>query len=208
MSRGPPRTSSRCTRAPRRCSRCGAGWSTPARARILELCAVTDGGGVLEVGAGSQLVALAAANPSGATCDLPLDDDSCDVVVGSYVLDILAWEDIRRAVTEFRRVLRPGGRPVLCHVTPGERRRHGIGDHLYGSGLPLTGNCRGIRLAAVTAEHGFEQVTPRVLHAVLAAQRDRHRTSSKLPLSARAGDVNAHAEHAVGDARGPHGLAD
>jgi len=44
-------------------------------------------------------------------------------------------------------------------VTPGERRRHRIGDHLYGSGLPLTGNCRGIRLAAVAAEHGFEQVT-------------------------------------------------
>ena len=48
---------------------------------------------------------------------------------------------------------------MLCHVTPGERRRHRIGDYLYGSGLPLTGNCRGIRLAAAAAEHGFEQVT-------------------------------------------------
>ena len=106
-----------------------------ARARVLELCSVTDGDRVLEVGAGagSQLVALAAANPSGETvgidladgmlrearrrlaaaaiahatvlragaCDLPLDDVSCDVVVSSYVLDILAWEDIRRALTEF-----------------------------------------------------------------------------------------------------------
>jgi demethylmenaquinone methyltransferase/2-methoxy-6-polyprenyl-1,4-benzoquinol methylase len=172
----------------------GATGSTPAHARGSWRCARSPTGDrVLEVGAGagSQLVALAAANPSGDTvgidladgmlrearrrlaaaaiahatvlragaCDLPFDDDSCDVVVSSYVLDILAWEDIRRALTEFHRVLRPGGRLVLCHVTPGERRRHRIGDHLYGSGLPLTGNCRGIRLAAVAGEHGFEQVT-------------------------------------------------
>lgn len=164
-----------------------------ARGRVLQLCAVSDGDAVLEVGAGtgSQLLALASANPSGRTvgidladgmlrearrrintagitsadvlrgdaCDLPLDDDSVDVVVSSYVLDILAWEDIRRALTEFHRVLRPRGRLVLCHMTPGERRLHRLGDHLYDSGLPLTGNCRGIRLAALLAEHGFDQIT-------------------------------------------------
>jgi len=92
-------------------------------------------------------------------CDLPLTDDSLDVVTSAYVLDILPWNDIRRAVMEFRRVLRPGGRLVLCHVTPGERRLHRVGDHLYGTGLPLTGNCRGIRLAALLQERGFEQIT-------------------------------------------------
>lgn len=164
-----------------------------ARARVLQLCAVCDGDTVLEVGAGagSQLVALASANPSGRTVgidlaegmlrearrrlaaagvthaevlradarELPLDDDSVDVVVSAYVLDILAWDDIRRALMEFCRVLRPGGRLVLCHVTPGERRLHRLGDHLYGSGLPLTGNCRGVRLATFVAEHGFERIT-------------------------------------------------
>lgn len=164
-----------------------------ARARVLELCAVADGDAVLEVGvgAGSQLVELAAGNLSGRTvgveladgmirearrrliaagsvhaevlradaCDLPLADDSFDAVTSAYVLDILPWNDIRRALREFRRVLRPGGRLVICHVTPGERRRHRVGDHLYGSGLPLTGNCRGIRLAALLQERGFEQIT-------------------------------------------------
>lgn len=164
-----------------------------ARTRILQLCAVSDGDTVLEVGAGtgSQLVTLASANPSGRTVgidlaegmlrearrrlaaagvthaevlradarELPLDDDSVDVVVSAYVLDILAWDDIRRALMECCRVLRPGGRLVLCHVTPGERRLHRLGDQLYGSGLPLTGNCRGIRLATLVAEHGFDQIT-------------------------------------------------
>lgn len=164
-----------------------------ARARVLELCAVTDGDAVLEVGvgSGSQLAALATATPSGRTLGvdladgmirharrrlravgaahaevlradarrLPLADHSFDVVTSAYVLDILPWDDIRRALRECHRVLRPGGRLVLCHVTPGERGLHRIGDHLYGSGVPLTGNCRGIRLAALLKEYGFEQIT-------------------------------------------------
>lgn len=111
---------------------------------------------------------------------LPLADRSFDVVTSSYLLDILPWDDIRRALTEFRRVLRPGGRLVLCHVTPGERRLHRIGDHLYGSGLPLTGNCRGIRLAALLKERGFEQVTREyraqflLPSEILAARAPRH----------------------------------
>lgn len=92
-------------------------------------------------------------------CQLPLADDSFDVVTSAYVLDILPWNDIRRSIAELHRVLRAGGRLVLCHVTPGERGLHRIGDHLYGSGLPLTGNCRGIRLTGLLQECGFEHIT-------------------------------------------------
>ena len=92
-------------------------------------------------------------------CELPFADDEFDVVTSAYVLDILPWNDIRRALTEFRRVLRPGGRLVLCHGTPGERGWHRVGDHLYGSGLPLTGNCRGIRLTTLLTDGGFEAIT-------------------------------------------------
>jgi len=164
-----------------------------ARSRVQELCGVADGDAVLEVGvgAGSQLVKSASANPSGrvvgvdladgmihesrrrlaaagienaevllaGACDLPFVDDSFDVVYSIYVLDILPWDDIRRALAQFDRVLRPGGRLVLCHVTPGERRRDRLGDHLYGSGLPLTGNCRGIRVTSLLDELRFEQIT-------------------------------------------------
>lgn len=164
-----------------------------ARARVLALCAVRAGDQVLEVGvgAGSQLTALASANPSGRTVGvdladgmvrearrrvraagatgveveqadarrLPFADGSFDLVTSSYVLDILPWEDIRAVVREFRRVLRPGGRVVLCSVTPGKHRRHRLGDVLYGSGLPLTGNCRGVQLADPLREAGFTVTT-------------------------------------------------
>jgi ubiquinone/menaquinone biosynthesis C-methylase UbiE len=113
-------------------------------------------------------------------CELPFADDEFDVVTSAYVLDILPWDDIRRALTEFRRVLRPGGRLVLCHVTPGERGWHRVGDHLYGSGLPLTGNCRGLRLTALLTDGGFEAITREysvqllLPSEILAARVPRH----------------------------------
>jgi ubiquinone/menaquinone biosynthesis C-methylase UbiE len=160
-----------------------------ARARIRELCAISDGQAVLDVGcgAGGPLLALAADNPTGHTvgvdlapgmvrasrrrlpvtgvrveranaCCLPFADNCFDVVTSAYVLDIMSAVDIRRALVEFGRVLRPAGRLVLCHVTPAERPAHQLGDRLYGTGLPLTGNCRGIRLETTLMELRFVAV--------------------------------------------------
>lgn len=41
--------------------------------------------------------------------DLPLDDDSCDVVIYSYSLHHVPADDMDAALAEVRRVLRPGG---------------------------------------------------------------------------------------------------
>jgi demethylmenaquinone methyltransferase/2-methoxy-6-polyprenyl-1,4-benzoquinol methylase len=91
----------------------------------------------------------------GDACLLPLPDNSIDVLTSAYMLDILPEAEIRRALTEFVRVLRPGGRLVLCSVTPGERRRHRLGDLLYDSPLPLTSNCRGIQVAPLLHDLGL-----------------------------------------------------
>ena len=60
--------------------------------------------------------------------DLPLEDDSVDAVVASFVLEHLP--EPRRAVREMHRVLRPGGRifsevpfVVGYHAAPGDFRR-------------------------------------------------------------------------------------
>jgi ubiquinone/menaquinone biosynthesis C-methylase UbiE len=90
--------------------------------------------------------------------ELPFDDRSFDLVVNSYMLDLLPREQIPQALAEFRRVLRPGGRLVLSNMTIGERRRHRIWDALYARGLNLTANCRGVLAAPVLEELGFEQV--------------------------------------------------
>ena len=59
----------------------------------------------------------------GDALDLPFGDDSFDLVVNGYMLDLLPREDIPRALAEMRRVLVPGGRiSVAVYSTP-ERNR-------------------------------------------------------------------------------------
>jgi ubiquinone/menaquinone biosynthesis C-methylase UbiE len=90
--------------------------------------------------------------------DLPLEDESFDLVVNSYMLDLLPRENIPRALSEFKRVLRPGGRLVLSNMTVGERPLHRIWDWAYARGIVLTANCRGVLAQPVLQELGFMQV--------------------------------------------------
>ena len=90
--------------------------------------------------------------------ELPFEDQSFDLVVNSYMLDLLPRDDIPRALSEFGRVLRSGGRLVLSNMTIGERRRHRVWDALYARGMNLTANCRGVLAAPVLEELGFENV--------------------------------------------------
>ena len=103
---------------------------------------------------GAQRVELLRAD----ALELPFEDQSFGLVVNSYMLDLLPRNDIPRALSEFGRVLRPGGRIVLSNMTIGERRRHRAWDALYARGVTLTANCRGVLAAPVLEELGFEDV--------------------------------------------------
>jgi demethylmenaquinone methyltransferase/2-methoxy-6-polyprenyl-1,4-benzoquinol methylase len=87
--------------------------------------------------------------------DLPLPEQSVDLLVNGYMLDLLLRDDIPRALAEFKRVLRPGGRLVLSNMTLGEQRRHRLWDALYARGINLTANCRGVLAVPVLRELGF-----------------------------------------------------
>jgi predicted CoA-binding protein/ubiquinone/menaquinone biosynthesis C-methylase UbiE len=89
---------------------------------------------------------------------LPFEDESFDLLVNGYMLDLLPKDEIELALAEFRRVLRPGGRVVLSNMTLGERRSHRIWDALYARGIVLTANCRGVLAAPVLEQLGFERV--------------------------------------------------
>lgn len=94
----------------------------------------------------------------GDALQLPFADESFDLLVNGYMLDLLPREDIPRALVEFKRVMRPGGRLVLSNMTKGERRRHRVWDWLYARGLNITANCRGVLAAPVLAELGFVEI--------------------------------------------------
>jgi ubiquinone/menaquinone biosynthesis C-methylase UbiE len=95
----------------------------------------------------------------GSALELPFPNRGFDLLVNSYMLDLLPREAIPRALAEFRRVLRPGGRIVLSNMTKAERRRDGIWDWLYGKGIVLTANCRGVLAAPVLGELGFTDIS-------------------------------------------------
>ncbi len=105
-------------------------------------------------GAGLERVVVIQAS----ALDLPLRAEVFDVAVNSYMLDLLPRDDIPRALREFSRVLRPGGRLVLSNMTIGERWRHTLWDSLYVRGVNITANCRGVLAAPVLAELGFVDV--------------------------------------------------
>jgi demethylmenaquinone methyltransferase/2-methoxy-6-polyprenyl-1,4-benzoquinol methylase len=90
--------------------------------------------------------------------ELPLKDESFDLVVNGYMLDLLPRDDIPGALAEFKRVLRADGRLVLSNMTKGERRGHRLWDALYARGINLTANCRGVLAAPVLHELGFTGV--------------------------------------------------
>lgn len=90
---------------------------------------------------------------------LPFEDAAFDLLVSSYLLDCVRRDELSLVVREFRRVLAPRGRLVLSHLTKGERRRERLWDGLYGRGLHVAANARGVLAVAVLREiGGFDDI--------------------------------------------------
>lgn len=103
----------------------------------------------------------------GSALELPIANQSFDLIVNGYMLDLLRRDDIPRALAEFKRVLRPGGRLVLSNMTKGERRRHRIWDWAYERGIVVTANCRGVLAVPVLRELGFTDLSREYLSQML-----------------------------------------
>ena len=99
--------------------------------------------------------------------DMPLRDSTFDLITNGYMLDLLPRDDIPRALAEFRRLLKPGGRLVLSNMTKGERRAHRIWDALYARGVVLTANCRGVLAVPVLEALGYTDIRREYLAQML-----------------------------------------
>ena len=93
--------------------------------------------------------------------DLDVPDGQFDLVMNSYMFDLLPEEDFERVLREFRRVLRPGGRLVLVNMTVGEAWYHHFWEGLYRLWPPLLGGCRGVVTAPYLERAGFTDVRRR-----------------------------------------------
>jgi len=88
----------------------------------------------------------------------PLPDHSVDRVVSTYVIDLLSETDIRKAISEAGRVLKPGGKVCLLSLTTGNtmtsRLVTSLWSALFRLQAPLVGGCRPIRIESfVSPKH-------------------------------------------------------
>lgn len=87
---------------------------------------------------------------------LPYDDNSFDCLISTYMFDLLSRAQMEEALTEWGRVLAPGGRLVLVYQTTGRRWYQEIWDTCYCCVPVILGGCRGIAPAPLVHEAGME----------------------------------------------------
>ena len=93
-------------------------------------------------------------------CDcrhLPFEDGAFDVLMNQYLLDILPVEDFIPILSEFKRVLKTGGRIVLVNMTKGERWVNQVYEEIYKLKPPLLAGCRGVMAQPFLEEIRFKE---------------------------------------------------
>ncbi len=86
---------------------------------------------------------------------LAFPDASFDLVLNSYLFDLLPAEDFVPLLRGFRRVLRPGGRLVMMNMTRGARWYNRLWEGLYRLHAALLGGCRGVLVEPFMRRAGF-----------------------------------------------------
>ena len=90
--------------------------------------------------------------------NLEYEDNAFDILINNYMFDLLPEGDFTIVLTEFKRVLRPGGRLVLVNMAKGERWYNFIWEIVYRISPASFGGCRGIYLLPYVESMGFKQV--------------------------------------------------
>jgi ubiquinone/menaquinone biosynthesis C-methylase UbiE len=86
---------------------------------------------------------------------LPIRSGVIDLLLNSYMFDLLPESEFAVVLREFSRVLAPGGRLALINMTVPERLTERFWERLYKIHPPLLGGCRGVLLSGPLTEAGF-----------------------------------------------------
>ena len=79
-----------------------------------------------------------------------------DLLVNSYMFDLIAFKEMDGVLMEFKRVLKKGGKLVLVNMTTGESFGSGIYSLIYRISPKLFGGCRGVGLSDKLQQNGFD----------------------------------------------------
>ncbi|HEX7556685.1 MAG TPA: methyltransferase domain-containing protein [Leptolinea sp.] len=92
----------------------------------------------------------------GSAFDIPYQNEQFDLILNGYMFDLISHEEMPKILSEFRRVLKPGGRIVLMNMTIGERPGSQIYQWLYSVSPSIMGGCRGVQLVPLLEKTGFK----------------------------------------------------
>ncbi len=87
--------------------------------------------------------------------NIPFDDNSFDLVINNFMIDLIPEKDFRKILSEFYRVIKPSGRAVVSTMAFGQKRYNKVW-HLIARKFPvlLTG-CRPVSIVNNLQEVGF-----------------------------------------------------
>ncbi len=89
---------------------------------------------------------------------LDLPDQHFDLLLNSYMFDLLPEADFPAVLAEFKRVLKPNGRLVLVNMTRAEHFPQRLWETIYHINPRWLGGCRGVLLAPTLQAVGFQEI--------------------------------------------------
>ncbi len=89
---------------------------------------------------------------------LPYPDGTFDLIINSYMFDLLPEKDFSPVLLEFKRLLKPGGRIVITSMTPARRWYSRIWDWLVRKAPNILEGCRPISLEEDVKQSGFKNI--------------------------------------------------
>ena len=89
---------------------------------------------------------------------LEFPDAIFDVVLNNYMFDLMPEEDFLPVLTEFKRVLKSGGKLILASMTQRQNWFNQFWEGLYQINPALLGGCRGVYLQPYVESAGFKDI--------------------------------------------------
>ncbi len=89
---------------------------------------------------------------------LDFPDRHFDVLLNSYMFDLLPEADFTTVLTEFLRVLKPNGRMILVNMTRAERFHQRLWETIYHMNPKWLGGCRGVLLSPSMQAVGLQEI--------------------------------------------------
>jgi len=91
----------------------------------------------------------------GTAFNLMTENESIDLLMNCYMFDLIPYDEMDKVLTEFKRVLKKGGKLILVNMTEGEKLGSKLYDFIYDLSPKTMGGCRGVRLSEKLKSHGF-----------------------------------------------------